>query len=171
MGKLLTGRYGNPPGAESTEIALRDCYQRLGMKPTDYVSAGEPKFFKHAFGATGRYLVFLVESAEIGSNPVWKPGYYLLPIDALDVLKTFDRKHLPDDGRRRLRVDFDAPEGMPADVRERANRFAEESQPLFFKCTCDHLEMKIKAPWGLRRRWKAQLKCPKRCQPALTATI
>src|SRR5438477_548985 len=90
MGKLFVGHYGQPPSAESL-VALRDCHQRLGLKPTDFVSEEPPDFYKKARGATGKYLVFQIEASEVANNAFWKPGYYLLPLEAADVLEAFER--------------------------------------------------------------------------------
>ncbi len=172
MGKLLTGRYGEMPEAESAmSLTLSDCRTRLSLKPTDHVSVGEPDFFRKTFGTKGRYLVFQVPASEVQSNPVWKEGYYLLPMEAAEVLRVFQRNQGPSGstGARVLPVTIDSKDSPAEDVMARAKLFAQNSQPLFFKCKCDHLEMKIAAPWGLRRRWRARLSCPDRCQPVLSA--
>lgn len=166
MGKLLTGRYGDRPEAESMEIPLRDCHQRLGMKPTDFVSQGEPKFFTRSFDAGGRYLVFLLPPEEAAGSGVWKAGYYLLPLSALDALKAFGKKPAGSAASgRRLPVQIECKREIPPEIRQRAERWGEDSQPLFFKCGCDHLEMRLDPPWALRSRWRAKLRCPDRCQP------
>src|SRR4051812_379591 len=92
MGKLLTGRFGQLPEAESVPITLRDCNQRLSLKPSDFISSGLPDFFNQAYGAKGRYLVFQVDDSEVSNNPIWKPGYYLLPLEAAEVLRAFNQK-------------------------------------------------------------------------------
>jgi len=170
LGKLLSGRYGEPPRAESVPLSLKDCSQRLGLKPSDFISQGEPNFFKKSFGAGGRYLIFLVEETDVQSSPVWKAGYYLLPLEAADVLKVFLPEKEPNAGPA-LPVRVETKGVPPEIIADRAKRWAEESQPLFFKCGCDYLELKLQAPWGLRRQWKAVLRCPKRCQPALTTLM
>jgi hypothetical protein len=173
MGKLLTGHYGDVPEAESTTISLSDCRQRLGLKPTDFVSGGAPDFFNKAYGTKGRYLLFQVDEKEVVGNAVWKAGYYLLPMEAAEVLRVFQRNQGRGaaTGQRILAVEIESKDTPPDDVKARAEKFARESQPLFFTCKCDHLEMKLSAPWGLRRRWKAKLACPDRCQPTLTVEL
>jgi|GEM_PF-1998351 len=165
MGKLLTGRYGEEPEAESLEIPLKDCHQRLGMKPSDFVSEGPPRFFRHSFEAGSRYLVYLLTAEEIAGNPIWKPGYYLLPMKAAEALKLFAKNKNAQAGNRILPVSVESKGEVPPDVMTRARRWADECQPLFFKCSCDHLELKIDAPWALRTRWRGRLRCPDRCQP------
>lgn len=170
MGKLLTGHYGGPPEAESVSLSLSDASQILGMKPSDFVSTGSPTFFSKAFGAPGRYLVFQAEAEEVEGRPAWKVGYYLLPLEAADVLKAMEKNRLSameSGGHRILPVTVEMETAPPAPVQERLNAWVAAAQPLFFKCSCDHLELKVAAPWGLRRRWKARLRCPKRCQPPL----
>jgi hypothetical protein len=170
MGKLLSGRYGHPPDAESIPISLKECNQKLNMKPSDFVSAGPPAFFKKAFGARGRYLLFQVDAEELEGNLAWKGGYYLLPLEATDVLEALERhKGRFPDSDRRLPVHVHSDETPPHPILEKAKRWAEESQPLFFKCRCASLDLELIAPWALRRRWKARLRCPKRCQPPLNA--
>ncbi len=174
MGKLLTGHYGREPEAESIPLTLTDASQKLGLKPSDYVSEGSPRFFEKAFGAPGRYLVFLADAGETKESPVWKPGYYLLPLEAADVLKALEKNRqnaaAAGDGRA-LPVQLETKTLPPPDVQERLDIWVAKAQPLFFKCGCNHLELKLDAPWGLRRRWKARLRCPKRCQPALIALV
>ncbi len=170
MGKLLTGHFGRSPEAESASLSLQDASLQLGMKPSDFVSEGPPTFFTKAFGAPGRYLVFLADQKDVERSPVWKPGYYLLPLEASDVLKALEKNRQAAAAmgdKRLLPVVEEIETAPPKDVRERLDRWVTASQPLFFKCECDHLELKVVAPWGLRRRWKARLRCPKRCQPAL----
>src|SRR5688572_28003403 len=91
MGKLLSGRYGSESEAESMQITLRECNQKLGMKPTDFVSEGKPKFFEKAFGASGKYLIFLMDTRDVQDNPIWKFGYYLLPLEAKDILVALEK--------------------------------------------------------------------------------
>jgi len=172
MGKLLMGRYGEEPQAESTlPISLRECHQRLSLKPTDYISAGAPDFFNRAYGAKGRYLVFLVEPSEAQGNAIWRPGYYLLPLEAADVLRAFDKnKRGPSEGRA-LPVEIESKDAVPPEIMALAQRWAQECQPLFFKCKCDHLTLKLTAPWAMRRRWKSRISCPDRCQPTLTTEL
>lgn len=169
MGKLLSGRYGEPPEAESYgAISLNECHQKLGMKPSDFVSVGEPEFFNRSFGSKGRYLVFCVDAKEVGSNPIWKAGYYLLPIEAVEVLKAFERNRKGAGPANLLPVQLkrlDTP--VPDDILKRAEEWGRQCQPLFFKCACDTLSLKLSPPWGFRRRWKAKLQDPGRCQPAL----
>jgi len=169
MGKLLTGRYGEEPEAESMEIPLKDCHTRLGMKPSDFVSEGPPKFFRRSFDAGGRYLVFLLNESEAAGNAIWKPGYYLLPMEALNALKAFGKNAAA--GGRKLPVNVECKVEIPPEVGQRALKWSEECQPLFFKCKCDHLELKLDAPWALRRRWRARLRCPDRCQPVMSEAI
>src|ERR1019366_9799141 len=128
------------------------------------VSAGEPTFFERAFGASGRYLLFYLEADEIKDSSVWKPGYYLLPLEAKNVLSALGRHkgNTPKQGTI-LPIEWDDEEEAPEDVKGRAMRWAVTSQPLFFKCTCRNLELRLYAPWAIRRRWKARLRCPNRC--------
>jgi len=173
MGKLLSGRYGNEPEAESIELPLRDCHMKLGLKPSDFISVGEPDFFNKAYGASGHYLVYRLHAKEVEGSPLWKAGYYLLPIQAADVLKAFEKSKLRISGPREyLPVEHEDPETViPPEVLKRAHHWTQESQPLFFRCGCDKLQLKIFVPWGLRRRWKARLRCPGRCQPALSTLL
>jgi hypothetical protein len=174
MGKLLTGRYGSPPDAESTKsIPLSDCNQKLGLKPSDFVSQDDPDFFRKSFGTHGHYLVLQLEPEELKGNPIWKPGYYLLPLGAIDVLKAFekDRQAPAPASTDRLPLQIEAKATPTDDVLVRAKQWAEKSQPLFFKCGCPHLELRLDAPHALRRRWKARLRCPRRCQPDQTTLL
>lgn len=174
MGKLLTGHYGRPPEAESVPLPLADASQKLGLKPSDFVSEGPPNFFEKAFGAPGRYLVFLTEAGEVQGSPVWKPGYYLLPVEAAGILKALERNRqdaAAAGAGRALPVQLEAKATPPPGVQERLDAWVAQAQPLFFKCGCDRLELKLDAPWGLRRRWKARLRCPKHCQPPLTTLL
>lgn len=171
MAKLLTGKYGEEPEAESIEVPLKDCHQRLSMKPSDFVSEGPPRFFRHSFEAGGRYLVCLVSEAEIAGNPIWKPGYYLLPLKAVDALKLFQKGGPALAGQRILPVTVESRAEVPPQVMDRARRWADQCQPLFFKCSCDHLELKLDAPWALRKHWRVRLRCPDRCQPVQTEQL
>src|SRR5438309_11638262 len=92
MGKLLTGRYGAGPEAESISLSLKECNQKLNLKPSDFVSEVPPKFFEKAFGAAGRYLLFLAEDDDVQGNPIWRRGNYLLPLEAKDVLAALERQ-------------------------------------------------------------------------------
>jgi hypothetical protein len=169
MGKLLIGRYGEQPEAESIEISLRDCNQRLGMKPSDFVSADEPDFFRKKYGAMGKYLVFQVSADEIKEAAIWRAGYYLLPLSAMDVLKAFGRV-TPGQGEASKRpVEIESKQPAPAQVLERINRWVVQTTPLFFECHCTELLLKLDPPVLFRRTWKARLTCRKRCQPAVTA--
>lgn len=169
MGKLFVGHYGNPPDAESATITLKDCHQRLGMKPSDFVSESEPPFFRKKHGAMGRYLVFLLEPQE--SATVWKAGYYLLPLEAADILKVFNKQQLVEGGAVKRPYQMECKEAPPPDVLKRAERWADESQPLLFDCKCPELTLRLDAPHLLRRTWRIRLSCPKRCMPALKAQI
>jgi hypothetical protein len=171
MGKLLVGHFGKKPDAESTTISLSDCHQRLGLKPSDFVSSDPPPFFKHTHGAKGRYLVFELDKKEIGDAAVWRQGYYLLPLEAADVLQAFGKmkRDKTDFEKRPVEVEFKAE--PPSDVLERATQWADDSQPLFFNCRCAHLILRLDAPWALRKRWGARLTCKKRCQPPLKSLI
>jgi hypothetical protein len=171
VGKLLTGRYGEAPEAESATLTVMECHQRLSLKPSDYVSEGAPDFFNKSYSAKGRYLVFQVDATEVQGNPVWKPGYYLLPIEAAAVLEALSKRRTAGNSERALPVQLESKETPPEQIAALARNWAASSQPLFFKCKCDHLEMRLDAPWGLRRRWKARLRCPNRCQPALSTLI
>ncbi len=170
MGKLLTGRYGELPTAESTAMSLTECAQRLGMKPSDFVSEEEPKFFRKAFGVAGRYLVFVPEEKELVKMPVWKRGFYLLPIDAADVLRV-SQQGVAASGAPNLPVQLESKVAPPENIAKAAHRWALEAQPRFFKCGCTFLELKLQAPWSFRSKWKATLRCPRRCQPALTTLL
>src|SRR5215469_7000062 len=130
MGKLLTGRYGEEPEAESIDVSLKDANQRLAMKPSDFVSEGPPRFFRHSFEAGGRYLVYLLAAEEIAGNPIWKPGYYLLPMKATDALKLFQKGKPDQAGRRILPVTVESREEVPPDIMDRARRWADQCQPL-----------------------------------------
>lgn len=170
MGKLLTGHYGESPEAESIPLSLAECNLKLGLKPSDFVSEGEPKFFEKSFGTKGRYLLFHLETKEIAGNPIWKAGYYLLPIEAIDVLKALQGVKRADVGKI-LPVKMESKETPPPAIQERIDAWVFNAQPLFFKCSCDFLELQVKAPWGLRRHWKLKLRCPDRCQPTQTAIL
>ncbi len=172
MGKLLSGRYGSKPEAESIALSLNDCAQQLNMKPSDFVSTGEPKFFEEKFGSSTRYLLFLLEAAEVKESSVWKPGYYLLPLEAKDVLAAIQKRgrvHRADDIV--LPFDWEDEADAPEPIKTRAIAWGKESQPLFFKCSCKRLQMRLYAPWAMRKRWKARLRCPGRCQPSITTLL
>jgi hypothetical protein len=172
MGKLLSGRYGAEPDAESIALSLKECNQKLNLKPSDFVSEGPPKFFEKAFGASGRYLLFLADAEDIQGNPIWKTGYYLLPLEAKDVLSALERhKNAGSPGQTVLPIEWDRESTAPEDIKEKAMEWAVASQPLFFICICKQLELRLYPPWALRNRWKARLRCPKRCQPALTTLL
>lgn len=171
MGKLLTGHYGEAPEAESMAFSLTDCHQRLGLKPSDFVSEGPPDFFNKNYGAKGRYLIFQTDTDEIASNPAWRSGYYLLPIEAADVLEALAKRRLGGTAERHLPIQLEAKVMPPEAIVAKAQQWAEASQPLFFKCKCDHLELRMDAPWAMRRRWRARLRCPSRCQPPLTVLL
>ena len=172
MGKLLSGRYGSEPDAESIPLSLKECNQKLNLKPSDFVSEGPPKFFEKAFGAAGRYLLFLVGPDEVQDNPIWKPGYYLLPLEAKEVLSALEkRRSAASDRGRVLPIDWESEPEAPEIMKKKAMEWAIASQPLFFKCICKRLELRLYTPWGLRRRWKARLRCRKRCQPPLTTLL
>ena len=172
MGKLLSGHYGSEPDAESIALSLRECSQKLNLRPSDFVSEGPPKFFEKAFGASGRYLLFLTDPDDIQGSPVWKPGYYLLPLEAKDVLSALE-KHKT--GRsvadKVLPIEWETETNASPEIKKKAMDWAIASQPLFFRCVCKKLELRIYPPWALRHRWKARLRCPKRCQPALTTLL
>jgi hypothetical protein len=173
MGKLLIGKYGQPPDAESVTISLRDCHQRLGLKPSDFVSSEDPNFFhRRVKGALGRYLVFQLEASEIQDAAVWRPGFYLLPLDAADVLNAFSKQEVARASKGSARpYELESKQPLPDDVLARAQQWAERSQPLLFKCHCAKLVLKMEGPTFLRRYWKARLTCRKRCQPALKSRI
>jgi hypothetical protein len=172
MGKLLSGHYGDDPEAESMcSISLAECHQKLSMKPSDFVSAGAPDFFNKSYGAKGRYLLFLLEPSEVNNNPIWKAGYYLLPLEAMDVLKALDKNKKGGPDVVPLPVRLKGTDNAPEDILKRATTWGKDCQPLFFKCGCDHLAMKISAPFAFRRRWKAKLGCPGRCQPTLSTLL
>jgi hypothetical protein len=169
MGKLLSGHYGSRPVAESIAITLKECSQKLNMKPADFVSSGPPKFFEKSFGASGRYLLYLTDADEIVDSAVWKFGYYLLPLEAKDVLAALSKHKGKISGDLLIMpVEWEVEPDAPELVKERALKWAMESQPLFFKCGCKFLQLRLQTPWALRRRWRARLRCPARCQPPLT---
>ena|ERR1700687_2949455 len=172
MGKLLSGRYGSEPDAESVTLTLKECNQKLNLKPSDLVSEGPPKFFEKAFGASGHYLLFLADASDVKDSPIWKVGYYLLPLEAKDVLAALDkRKVSATDGRTVLPIEWETEAVVPEAIKGKAMEWGKACQPLFFKCICKNLELHVYAPWALRRRWKARLRCPKRCQPQLTTLL
>ncbi len=172
MGKLLSGHYGSEPDAESIALSLKECNQKLNLKPSDFVSEGPPKFFEKAFGASGRYLLFLAGDEDVQNNPIWKTGYYLLPLEAKDVLAALSKHKSGVRGSGDvLPIEWEKETDAPAKIQEKAMTWAMASQPLFFKCVCKSLELRLYAPWGLRRRWKARLRCRKRCQPPLVTLL
>ncbi len=172
MGKLLSGRYGAAPDAESITLSLRECSQKLSLKPSDFVSAGPPKFFEKDFGTSGRYLLFQADAADIKESAVWKPGYYLLPLEAKDVLIALEKhKGGAGEANRVLPIEWEEVPEAPEDLKEKAMQWGRDSQPLFFKCVCKQLQLRLYAPWGFRRRWKVRLRCMKRCQPAMTTLL
>lgn len=173
MGVLYSGHYGRPPEAESGRLTLQECVQRLNLKPTDFVSAGEPAFFEKSFGTHGRYMLFKVAEEDVLGSPVWKAGYYLLPLDAADVLSALEKRRTGSvrSTGEKLPYEVESPADAPEALVARARQWADSCQPLFFKCRCDHLELRLDPPWGLRRKWKARLRCPGRCQPALTTGL
>jgi hypothetical protein len=173
MGILLSGRYGHPPEAESGRISLSDCVLRLGLKPSDFISQGEPVFFEKAFGTRSRYLLFKTESGEAEGQAAWKSGYYLLPLEAAEVLAMLEKNKqgILSATTQKLPYEIESEKAPPADVLERTQRWADQCQPLFFKCQCVRLELRLDAPWGLRRRWRVRLRCPGRCQPAMVKLI
>ena len=171
MGKLFIGHYGHSPDAESVTIALSDCHQRLGLKPSDFVSLEPPSFFNEKQGAMGKYLVFQVDAAEIGDAAVWHPGYYLLPLKALDILNVFSKLEIARGGATRRPFELECKEQPPADVLKRAKRWADQSQPLLFQCHCHELILRLDPPWAFRRHWTARLTCKNRCQPPLKSLL
>jgi hypothetical protein len=171
MGKLLSGRYGSEPDAESISLSLRECNQKLNLKPSDFVSEGAPKFFEKAFGASGRYLLFLAGVDDVKENPIWKAGYYLLPLEAKDVLAALEKRKITAEGARVLPIEWEVqPEGSP-EIIEKAMQWGKASQPLFFKCVCKNLQLRLYPPWALRQRYKVRLRCPKRCQPPMSTLL
>ena len=172
MGKLLSGRYGSEPDAESIPLTLKECNQKLNLKPSDFVSEGAPKFFEKAFGAAGRFLIFWSDPEEVKDSPVWKSGFYLLPLEAKDVLAALEKhKTGVSDGRPILPIEWETDSDAPARIKEKAMSWGQESQPLFFNCVCKNLTIRLYPPWALRSRWKARLRCPKKCQPPLTTLL
>jgi hypothetical protein len=171
MGKILVGRFGQPPEAESIPISLRDCHQRLGMKPTDFISAEPPSFFeKKVKGAMGRYVVFQAEVTETKDVAVWQTGYYLLPLDAVDVLKAFNRQDVIRGGGGTVRpFKIESKKPLTDAVSQWVPQWVERSQPLLLKCRCPELQVTLDAPTFIRKRWKARLSCPKKCQPVIKA--
>jgi hypothetical protein len=171
MGKLLIGHFGRPPEAESVTLTLSECHQRLGLKPSDFVSSDAPPFFHKSKGAKGKYLVFELEVKEVQDMAVWRPGYYLLPLEAADVLKAFSKQEAARRGSGKRPYDIVFKKQPPEDVLDRAQRWADESQPLLIQCRCPSLLLKMDAPWAVRRRWSIKLTCEKRCQPPLKTLI
>jgi hypothetical protein len=172
MGKLLTGRYGSPPDAESIPITLTQCNQKLNLKPSDFVSSGPPKFFEKRFGSSARYLLFLLEADEVKDNGIWKPGYYLLPLEAKDVLSAIENRRAGAADATVLPIEWEEePKDAPEAMREKALAWGKASQPLFFKCTCKKLTLRLYPPWAMRQKWKSRLRCPRRCQPAITTLL
>jgi len=172
MGKLLSGKYGSGPDAESIPLSLKECNQKLNLKPNDFVSEGAPTFFEKSFGSSGRYLLFLTDEADVKDSSVWKTGYYLLPLDAKDVLAALDKRKGGASGEREiLPIDWETQVDSPEHIKAKAMTWARESQPLFFKCVCPRLSLRLYPPWALRQRWKVRLRCPKRCQPPLTTLL
>jgi len=52
------------PDAESIEISLKECNQKLSLKPSDFVSAEPPTFFiRHS--VPGTYLLFQLLPEEL----------------------------------------------------------------------------------------------------------
>src|SRR6266513_65927 len=127
MGKLLVGHYGEKPEAESIEITLRDCHQRLGLKPSDFVSVEAPNFFQHRLGAKGRYLVFELDKKEIGDAAAWRPGYYLMPLEAADVLRALNQDRAAVRSGEKRPVTLQSKQDPPPDVLDRAQRWADIS--------------------------------------------
>jgi hypothetical protein len=155
-------------------LSLLDASRKLGLTPSDFVSEGPPNFFKKTFGAPGRYLLFYMEKDESKASPIWKPGYYLLPLEAADVLRVLEKNReaaYAAGDRRALPIRMEAQETPPPGVQKRLDAWVAHVQPLFFKCGCEYLNLKLDPPWGIRHRWKALLRCPRRCQPALKALI
>lgn len=173
MGKLLSGRYGSKPEAESISISLVECNQKLSLKPSDFVSEGPPAFFEKDFGSSSRYLLFLADANDVKDSKVWRVGYYLLPLDAKDVLAAIDRRKDPASiGASVLPVEWeDLPESATDFIKKRALDWAAASQPLFFKCSCKKLHLRLYSPWALRKKWKARLRCPGKCQPPITTLL
>src|ERR1039457_4825385 len=135
MGKLLTGHYGSDPDAESIALTLKECNQKLNLKPSDFVSEGPPKFFEKAFGASGRYLLFLAAAEDVQDNPIWKTGYYLLPLEAKDVLAALSRhKGGAKVAGEVLPIEWEKVTEAPTELQGKAMAWAQASQPLFFKC-------------------------------------
>jgi hypothetical protein len=105
---------------------------------------------------------------------VWKPGYYLLPLEAADVLKVLEKNReaaYAAGDRRALPIRMEVQENPPPGVQKRLDAWVAKAQPLFFRCGCEYLSLKLDPPWGMRRRWKALLRCPRRCQPAVKSLI
>ncbi len=171
MGKLLSGRYGSEPEAESIAISLSECNQKLSLKPSDFVSEGAPTFFEKNFGSASRYLLFKLEPEEVKDNRIWRPGYYLLPLEAKDVLAAIDKKRTPGQGEITLPIEWEDKDEAPDILVTRAMEWGRTSQPLFFKCSCKQLSIRLYSPWALRRRWKARLRCPGKCQPPITTLL
>jgi hypothetical protein len=172
MGKLLVGHYGGPPEAESISISLRECHQRLGMRPTDFVSAEEPPFFHKKHKSVGKYLVFQADATDVQEAAVWRPGYYLLPLDAAEVLRAFNKADVLRKGAANQRpFDIECKSPVPSDVLQRVEHWNEQSQPLLFQCHCPQLVIRLDPPTFIRRRWKVRLGCRKRCQPPIKSEL
>lgn len=174
MGKLLSGRYGSKPEAESIAISLTECHQKLNLKPSDFVSEGPPKFFEASFGSSARYLLFLTDPDDIKESRIWRTGYYLLPLDAKDVLAAIEKRK-PNAAREEgavLSIEWEEdPASAPEPIRDKALAWGAASQPLFFKCACKKLQMRLYSPWAMRRKWKARLRCPGKCQPPMATLL
>jgi hypothetical protein len=172
MGKLLVGHYGQPPEAESISLTLKDCHQRLSLKPTDFVSAEEPDFFKKARHATGKYVVFQADLTDVREAAVWKVGYYLLPLGVPEVLRMFNKQDVARaGGGNRRPMEVESKDTPPPDVLERAQRWGDQAQPLLIQCHCPQLLLKLDAPMLFRRHWRVRLTCRKRCQPPVKSDI
>src|SRR5882724_9510019 len=120
MGKLLSGHYGSKPDAESVTISLRECNQQLNMKPSDFVSEGAPTFFEKAFGAAGRYLLFQADPDDIQGNPIWKVGYYLLPLEAKEVLAALQKtRKRGDEENTVLPIEWETMVDAPEEIKKK----------------------------------------------------
>jgi len=171
MGKLLIGRYGSKPNAESTSLSIKDCHLKWGLKPSDFVSLDTPPFFKDSDNARGMYLVYKAEPEDLGSTPQWRAGYYLLPVDPAAHMNAILGQENVAVSTAKRPVHLESKNDVPPEIQERALAWASHSQTMLFSCACTSLTLKLSSPWSLRRRWEAKLVCPNRCQPALKSVI
>ncbi len=172
MGKLLSGRYGSKPQAESFSLSLTECAQKLNLKPSDFVSEGPPQFFEKSFGSSSHYLLFYVSSEDVKDKPIWKTGYYLLPLEAKEVLAAIERRRRgASEEENLLPLEWEEEAEAPPPIKDKAMAWGRKSQPLFFLCSCKSLKIRLYPPWAMRTKWKARLRCAGKCQPPITTLL